>query len=324
MTDQKNSFLEKLKTRAAMRGFFTPPEETVFKIGDSVIGTIGNFVCFQGLPKQGKSLYITSAIASAYNPYGIFDMKLSPLPGRPRICYIDTECSLYDFYRVMNRITEQANKSAWPETLDAFNFREDQPADIMNMINAYLENTPECSVLVIDGILDLLVDFNSIEQSFYVIQWLKQITAKFKILVMCVLHLSKKEGNSLGHIGSFLDRKAQSVLKVQKNKQTGCIDLEAVMLRSAGDISPISVFWGGSFWMQSNTQSETMETPLPNVTRENNFIASNFAEERTYKETINLICFLTSRSETTAKKLLKKWVETGKLSKLENGQYQAK
>lgn len=321
----KNLILEKLKTRAAVRGFFTPPEETVFTIQDKIIGTLGNFVCFQGLPKQGKSLFITSAIASAYTAFGIFDMKLAPVPGRPRICYVDTECSHYDFYRVLNRITEQANLSAWPNTLDAFNFREDQPAEIINMITAYLENTPECSILVIDGILDLLVDFNSIEQSFYVIQWLKQITAKHKILVMCVLHLSKKEGNSLGHLGSFLDRKAQSVLKVQKNKQTGCIDMEASMLRSAGDMQPVSVFWGGSYWMQANSApAEITDSITPGGIREDNFVQSNFAEDRTYREAVNLLVFFTQKSETTAKKLLKKLIETGKIVKTETGTYKSK
>lgn len=318
------TILEKLNSRAAKRGFFVPPENVVFTIQDKPIGALGNFVCFQGLPKQGKSLFITSAIASAFTPFGLFDMRLKLPPDRNRICFIDTESSEYDFYRVMDRITKQSNRSEWPEQLDAYLLREDPPGDILQLITAYLDNTPNCSVLVIDGVLDLLVDFNSIEQSFYVIQFLKQITVKYQILVMCVLHLSKKEGNSLGHLGSFLDRKAQSVLKVQKNKQTGCIDMEAVMLRSTGDIQPVSVFWSGSYWMQAGTGGGDVIPELPNATREKNFITTSFQEPRTYKETLNLICFFTERSETTAKKVLKKWIESGQLVKNEAGLYYAK
>jgi hypothetical protein len=320
---EKNLILEKLNSRAAKRGFFVPPEEIVFTIQDKPIGALGNFVCFQGLPKQGKSLYITSAIASAFTPFGLFDMRLKLPEDRSRICYIDTESSEYDFYRVMDRISHQASVKGWPDRLDAFLMREDSPSDIINMITAYLEQTPSCSCLVIDGVLDLLVDFNSIEQSFYVVQFLKQITARHKILVMLVLHLSKKEGNSLGHLGSFIDRKAQSVLKVQKNKNAGTIDLEATFLRSTGDIKPISVFWAGSFWMQANTGA-ALEPELPNATREKNFIETSFAEPRTYKETINLIIFFTERSDTTAKKILKKWIDAGRLVKDDNGLYSAK
>lgn len=310
----KSLFLEKLQSRAAVPGFTLPEETVCLKIQNKPIGSLENIVCFQGAPKQGKSLFITSCIASAFVPFPIFDMKLNRPAGRDKICYVDTESSAYDFYRVLDRIKIQTLRSSLPDTIQAFNFREDSPADIMQMIEVYLENNKDCAILCIDGILDLIADFNSVEQSFFLINWLKRITKQFNILLLCVLHLSKKEGNSLGHIGSFLDRKSQSVFKVQKNKKEGTIDLESTFLRSTGDIDTISVMYQSGSWVQvNNDQTKPAEHP------DNDFIKSNFEQEKSYKDAVAIIAKYINRSETSAKAKLKFWIDTGRVIKTSTG-----
>jgi hypothetical protein len=298
---------EKLKARAAKPGFFPPADNVIFTIQSKVIGSLQSFVCFQGLPKQGKSLFITSCIASAFTPFPIFDMKLNLPAGRGRVCYIDTESSEYDFYRVLDRIRQQTMFSSLPDLLDCFLMREDAPGDIMAMTNEYLDLNPDCSVLVIDGVLDLLADFNSVEQSFFVIQWLKLITKKYNLLIMLVLHLSKKEQNSIGHIGSFLDRKSQSVLKVGKNKETGTIDLESTFLRSADSINPVSVMFSGTGWVEV--------APHRNEPHNKNaeFISVQFANWLPYIAAVKATAAHINKSDSSAKRLLKDWVGSGLL-----------
>lgn len=305
---------EKLNSRAAKRGFLMPPETILFTIQKKPIGSLQNIVCFQGMPKQGKSLFITSAIASAFTPYSIFDMKLNLPADRPRVCYIDTESSEYDFYRVLDRIRKQTLLESLPVNFDAYLMREDAPADILAMIVSYLDNTPKCSCIVIDGILDLLSDFNNVEQSFYLIQWLKLVTKKYNILVLCVLHLGKKEGLSLGHIGSFLDRKSQSVLKITKNKKENSIDMESTFLRSTDDIDTVSVTYQNGMFIQVAGSV----APDP-VAMDQEFIDTNFKAYVAYQAAVNKTADYIGKSQTSAKIKLKKWVEAGKLVKDKNG-----
>ena len=88
-----NDLHEKLLSRKFKQNYQPPDENIIFTIDGKNIGCLQSFVCFQGLPKAGKSTFITSAIASAFTTWDIFGMKLNFPPNRKRICYIDTESS---------------------------------------------------------------------------------------------------------------------------------------------------------------------------------------------------------------------------------------
>ena len=255
-----NDLHEKLLSRKFKQNYQPDEQQVIFEINSKIIGCLESFVCFVGMPKAGKSLFITSAIASAFTTWDIFGMKLNFPPNRKRICYIDTESSDFDYYRVLDRIRTQIITDHLPHNFDSFLFREDNPNEIQQMIEIYLKENPDCSILVLDGILDLISDFNSVEQSFYLIQWLKKITKVHNLLILCVLHLGKKDQNSIGHIGSYLDRKAQSVLKIEKNKENKTVDLSATFLRSSDEFEPISIYYSGSGWTQANSNQNKTGT----------------------------------------------------------------
>jgi hypothetical protein len=72
-----NDLHEKLLSRKFKQNYQPPEENIIFTIDGKNIGTLQSFVCFQGLPKAGKSTFITSAIASAFCTWDIFGMKLN-------------------------------------------------------------------------------------------------------------------------------------------------------------------------------------------------------------------------------------------------------
>ena len=316
-----NEILSKLENRKFKRNYSPPEESVIFSISDQatrkthVIGSLCSFVTFVGLPKAGKSLYITSAIASAFTTWDIFGMKINFPPGRKRLAYIDTESSDFDFYKVLDRISSQIICNQLPDNFDAFLFREDPPHDIQQMIENYLINSPECSVLVIDGILDLIADFNSVEQSFYLVQWLKQITKRFNLLLLCVLHLGKKDQHSIGHIGSFLDRKSQSVLIVQKNKEQKTIDLLPGMLRSTDDFNPLQIQHNGNQWNQVNASPQT-ETDHVYGMEKKQILYKILAEPKGYNQLVVDLSEFTGKSLTTCKKILRKWIQEETIRKV--------
>jgi ferritin len=232
----------------------TPPaEQVVFTIEGKTIGTLQNFVCISGLPKAGKSTFSGAAVASAFGPGDMFGIKLQLPAERRRIAYFDTEQSDYDFHKHMTRIKNFAGLNGLPAWFDAFKCREDNSATIRQLVETYLQQNKDCSVLIADGFLDLLANFNDEMQSKDLIDWLKRITKQANILLVGVLHLGKKDGHTLGHLGSMVDRYCQSLLKVEKDKEAGVYTLSAEMLRSAADdINPISLQNISGQWQQAH------------------------------------------------------------------------
>lgn len=319
MTNDK--IYEKLISRRFEKNKAIPVENVAFTIQNKTIGCTQSFVTISGLPKQGKSLFITSAIASAYTNMPVFDMQMTFPKNRNRLCYIDTESSDFDYYKVLERMKKQMNVAELPENFDSFLFREDSHTDILLMIEMYLQKNADCSILIIDGVLDLIADFNNIEQSFHLVQWLKKISKVHDLLIFLVLHLGKKDGNTLGHIGSYLDRKSQSVLKIEKNKQSKTIDLTAQFLRSADDIEPISIMHNGNQWMQV---SHIDEPEMPIWTKDKiELINRVLNTPKTYKSLLNELSNVIGKKTTTTKRIIKNWLDDGSIIK-ENNLYKQK
>jgi len=302
-----NELHEKLNSRKFVNGFKPQEEKILFTIEGKNIGTSQSFVTFQGLPKAGKSTFITSIIASAFTTWDIFNCKLNFPKDRKRLCYIDTESSDYDYYRVLERIRLQIITDLLPYNFDSFLFREDNANDIKLMIEQYLEENRDCSIIVIDGVLDLIANFNDVEQSFYLVQWLKKITKKYDLLVLLVLHLGKKDQNSIGHIGSYLDRKSQSVLRIEKNKQNNTLDLTAQFLRSTEDFNPISIQYQGGSWNQVNNDMPVNNQLIYGIDRKR-LLHQVLLEPKSYNQLVNDLAEVTGKGVSTIKKLVKQLI----------------
>lgn len=244
MSNEKNyNFAELLTARKFNPDKAPPPEDVILTIGSKTVGTAQNYVVYSGQAKAGKSTYLSATIASAFLPqvFDVFGIKLNMPPGRNVVAYFDTESSQYDFWRTMVRIRNLAKLDKFPLGLEAFCTREDGPKVIRNAIWTYLENTPDCAVIVVDGLLDLCMDYNDPVETRRLTNWLKLVTAKFNVLLITVLHLSKGIGETLGHLGSNTDRWAQSTLLVEKNKEAKQFILRPKFMRSDEDFEPVAI-----------------------------------------------------------------------------------
>lgn len=251
MTNEKKiNYPEILESRRYRPDLKPPQEDIIFKIGEHTIGTAGNYCVFSGAPKAGKSSYLSATISSAFLPHfqDNFGIKLIRPKDRPRIALFDTESSSYDFHRNMERIRVFANMESHPGMLDAFNTRQDGPMMIKGQIWNYLERHPDCAILIVDGLLDLCLNYNDEVETRELVNFFKLITQKFNILMIGVLHISKGNFETLGHLGSNTDRWAQSTLLVEKNKETRQFILRPKFLRSSDDFEPIAIMkWEDRF-----------------------------------------------------------------------------
>ena len=108
------------------------------------------------------------------------------------------------------------------------------------------------SVLIIDGILDLIQNYNDETESRNLMDWLKFVTAENNMLIICCIHLGKKDNHTLGHLGSMVDRYAQSVLEIVKDRENNVFMLKPKWLRSAPDFLPVCIQKAGNGYIQVN------------------------------------------------------------------------
>lgn len=238
--------LEALETRRFDYTQVPPPEIKLLTINDNLILSRSNFALLTGAPKVGKSTFTSVILASALARHPIFDIQLHRYDDKKRIALFDTEQAQFDLYKSINRVIELSGfKNQKPDTLDVFTLRKDDAPTIIKFIEFYLQNTPDCGTVLIDGLLDLVYNFNDEKECKMLIDFLKRITAEYNIGVIAVLHTGKTSGQTVGHIGSFADRYCQSNLEITKEIKKRTIDLKGKLLRSAGDFEPISLMRDG-------------------------------------------------------------------------------
>lgn len=241
MSKEKISQYDVLLKRRFNRDYIPPQDHRTFTIREKLVGSLSNFVVFSGLPKTGKTTFISALISSALHPGDFFQMKLSMPENRKRICYFDTESSEYDHYRTIERIRYFTTYNNLPENLDTFVLRQDGHRAIQIYVELYLQNNPDCSVLIIDGLLDLILNYNSEEECKELIQFMKRITYQYNVLLITVLHLGKKDKETLGHLGSATDRYAQSTLLIEKDKNAQTYNLSSKFMRSDIEFDTIAI-----------------------------------------------------------------------------------
>jgi len=216
-----------------------------FKIEDNTIGTSGNFVTLVGLPKAGKSTFLTAMISSGISSRSCFgfELKLHPEINKKRIGWFDTEQSPYDFSRAVNRVKEFTGMgNDIFNYMDCFLVNSDTTKNIIGMIDTYLATQSQCGILIIDGILDLIDNLNDETASKLLTRKLKKWAKDYNILIITILHLGKKDLSSIGHIGSASDRYAQSTLVIEKTKNNS-FTCAGKFLRSAPGFTPIEIYY---------------------------------------------------------------------------------
>jgi hypothetical protein len=261
--------------------------------------------------KAGKSTFICAMISSVFNTYDIFTMKLQTPHNRAKVCLIDTESSDYDFYRTINKIKGFAEINDLPPYFDAFQVREDSSNAIKQMIERYLELNLDCSILIVDGLLDMLVNYNDEKESSLLTSWLKKITKHYNILLISVLHQSKSNLATTGHIGSASDRFAQSTLDITKDKEKNTYVLSSRFMRSDSDFEPITL-------MNFNGLFQQIETDKPKNTGKKATDLDEIESKRllhqivtmpmSYNDISSEIIERTATSKAFAKNLIKLWI----------------
>lgn len=231
-----------------------PVEQVVFRIQFKTIGSMGDFMIFSGRQKAGKSKYVSGAIAAGISRQDVFSMSIRLPEHRNKIAHFDTEQGKTDHFRMMQLIKDLSGLDELPARFKSYRCRSLEGRHILSLVETYLQLNQDCGMVFLDGLLDTIASMNDEKHSSFLKDWLKRITEQYNILLAGVIHRGFAADKSIGQIGSATDRAAQSVLKIEKNKETKQYVMTSEYLRSADDIDPIAVMYN----QQMQTWEETM------------------------------------------------------------------
>lgn len=229
---ETNSFRDILNhVRIKATEHYEAPQPSI-SVKGIVIATVGNFSASIGKPKSRKTYNVSAITAAMLSGKEIIGYKASMPEGKPKILYVDTEQSRIHCQYVLKRIIKMAEISdeEADERIAFVMLREFSPCERRDIIDLLLEHNQDIGFVVIDGIRDLLNDINSPVDSTKVITDLMRWTQSYNIHIHTVLHTNKNDDNARGHIGTELNNKAETVLRVSKNPTNPAISEVRAMI----------------------------------------------------------------------------------------------
>lgn len=221
------------------------PDFTKFVLycGGKKVGSTGNFVAITGKPKTRKTAFAHAILSSAIGGGERLGFGVRLPQGKPDIILIDTEQDKNDILNSLQRLKKQAGLNDFKKSkqFKVYSVNTMQPEDIIKFIGKLLSENKKIGFVCIDGLLDLINDMNDIKESRNLLHQLKMWAVNYETFFLTILHQSKSSGFSIGHLGSFCDRKAQAILSVEKNKDETTSTCSAAMLRSDANFNDITI-----------------------------------------------------------------------------------
>lgn len=204
-----------------------PPHDppAIYTLQDAKIGTSGNIIALQAQAKAGKTAFLGGMIGSTLggegDNFGIRSGNLAQMA----VLHFDTEQSPADHHRVIQRALARAGAESAPDWLRSYcltgmNFGDRNAALRYELERAAAQCRGLHSVFV-DGIGDLVADPNDPAEAFRVVDEFHQLAIRFKTVFILVLHENpgSEIGKTRGHLGSQLERKAETNLRLSKNPE---------------------------------------------------------------------------------------------------------
>lgn len=211
-----------------------PPAEpvSVIKLLGQQISTAGNLTVVAAQAKAGKTAVVGAMIAAVL----AFETADESEPGLPdllgfsaaaaggkAVIVFDTEQAPFDAWTLVNRAVHRAQAPALPPNFRCYYLADVATRTRRQWLHSELQRAKTACggihCVFVDGVADLCIDPNNMEEAFGLVDELIQLAIKYACPIILVLHENpsgRETGKTRGHLGSQLERKAESNLRVSK------------------------------------------------------------------------------------------------------------
>lgn len=187
-------------------------------------GSYGDISCIVGASKSKKTFF-KSAIVAGYIG-GQSDKYFPSMKGLENegkwIIDIDTEQSKYHAQRTFRRAEYMTG--VLNANYKCFALREYTPPERLKFIEWLLYESPYANnigLVSIDGYADLVTDFNNIDQASDLSNKLMKWSSDKMCHITGILHRNYGTQKPVGHVGSFILKKAETVVFIDNDKDAG-------------------------------------------------------------------------------------------------------
>jgi hypothetical protein len=217
--------IRRLLRARAFDGTKTPPPiRPIYELGGVVISTPGNLTAITAQAKVGKSALVSALTASAMTPPESEADTLTAVgynASGKALLYFDTEQSPDDFWHAVNRAKRRAKLDEIPIWLQAYTVA-DLPAQIgRKAIAVAMADAAEqfggIHSVIIDGVADLVLDVNDAEECNGIVAELHSQAIRYDTAILTVIHKNPGSDKVRGHLGSQIERKAETNLSLEKD-----------------------------------------------------------------------------------------------------------
>lgn len=221
---------EKLAARKFSLLAAPEPPDPILLLGPNILLTPGNVANLQAQAKAGKTAALGGILAAVLDATrGAMNRVDADYLGfrggdqaRGLILHLDTEQSRYDHYYCVRRALLRAEMRSEPDNFLSFSLVdlpvEERKQALLFALDWGKRRFGGVHLVAIDGIGDLIVDSNDLAASFELVDSLHQLAVFHNCGIVTVLHENPGDGGgkARGHLGSQLERKAESNILIRK------------------------------------------------------------------------------------------------------------
>lgn len=288
---------------------FDKPQGLIYQ-GERLILSRGNIATITGKAKAGKGCTCIGIMAALEDEC----LTLTLDESIKRILYIDTEQANYHAQNIIKRVYRlcEWDLSLPRDELTLLALRPKTAKERFSITEMAIQHYKPDLVFV-DGVRDLLNDFNSIDESSEVVNSLMKWSHDYNCGIVNVIHVNKNDRNARGHCGTELINKSESVLDVVNND--GIITVTAPYSRNIPpDDFSFKIVCGLPQLCDSPKENEKIEK-LRELIKKAMFGSSEIRN----KDLISKIKTLNGKSERTAQRKINVALKAGILKENERG-----
>jgi hypothetical protein len=319
-----------------------PPQPVpVFSLLSQQISTAGNLTVISAQAKGGKSAVVgamISSIMAAVEPKAeddddeipdwepaqdLLGFTAAAHAGRAVVLF-DTEQSPYDAWSLVQRSAQRAGVSGMPACFRGYSLADVSTERRRAFLAAEMKRAhEECGGIhsvFIDGVADLCKSPNDDIEAFALVEHLAQLAIAHTCPIILVLHENPsglETGKTRGHLGSQLERKAESNLRIAKEGKSGASMLFSERCRHAciSRDDALRFAWSTPDGMHMTVEPETKEsrteTARQNEQPECQAVFAGHVGEMAYGEMKQRLMDVGHISAATAKRRIKQWLSIG-------------
>ena len=221
--------VQRYANRRAGFGRTIPVQAPVVLLGGTPIFTRGNISTITAQKKEGKSAACGAILGAIIGDPEHLRETLG-FTGHNLDCHavihFDTEQSPEDHEKLVATARTRANLAETPSWLYSYGVKGMGLEELNHMLSRLVREASKAHggvcVVLLDGVADFVSDPNKPEVCNPFVTVLEGIAASYNCAVICALHLNPapagQPSKSRGHLGSQLERKCESDLRLVKDK----------------------------------------------------------------------------------------------------------